>query len=1161
MVVVVCEPGGSRAARVALSDVNEAGTCVLWLERARSTMKYQAQLHLEGFRWRDRSHRCPVARPVLLMLVVVGGMSCRDRPHEVNPTAVDAAVDVLPEFDAIVRGDLIVGEPSGDGPCTPVECANTGGTYCGLIGDGCGGVLDCGACPAPATCGGSNVPSVCGVAGCAATVTTCTLPGGQYCGVIGDGCGHSIDCGSSCGTNATCGGGGVAQICGSATCTPLTCASAAGQYCETIGDGCGHALDCGACQAGQVCDPTKHVCLTPGCVPTVTSCTSGTTTFCGTIGDGCGNSIACGTACPNGTVCGANVPNVCGKAGCVAQICSFATGSYCGLVGDGCGRALDCGTCPTGSVCDPIKQLCIPVGCVPAATACTVGTTSYCGVIGDGCGGRVDCGTTCPAGTVCGGNVPNVCGKPACTPVGCAVTGGTYCGSIGDGCDRAIDCGACPAGQMCGTTKVCVPAGCVASQACSAGGTSYCGVIGDGCGGSLDCGTTCPAGQACGGSGIPHVCGPANCTPISCTPVGGQYCGVIGNGCGGSVTCSTPCPAGQTCGGGGIAGVCGGGACVPATVTACKPTGGQYCGPIGDGCGGVLTCPGCAAPQTCGGQGLASECGDPACTPGTSCTGPNGAVYCGIIGNGCGGSLACGACAAPATCGGGGVAGVCGSCTNLCLQQMKCPNGNTTVSGTVYAPGHVAGSAFGPADPIYNVEVFVPNAPVRAFPTNASCDQCGATISGSPLVSTLSGPDGKFVLTNVPVGQNIPLVLQIGRWRRQVVIPTVTGCTDNPLPPELTRLPRSKAEGDIPHMAMATGNVDALECVLRKIGIVDAEFTQPTGTGRIHLYHGNGSDAGVGTPTAAVLTGSLATLSTYDMLLLPCYGVSPPGSPGGAANSANNPGLADRNNVIAYANQGGRVFATHFSYSWLWNTPPFSTTATWAPNQASPADPLIGIIDQTFPKGLAFAQWLGTVGASALVGGVPAIPVQIAINQPRRDLNAVVPPSQRWIYSVTPGTVQHYTFNTPVGTSPGSQCGRVLFSDFHVSNSTNTGLTFPKECGADAPLTPQEKVLEFMLFDLASCIQPDVLPPPPPSGPPTAPPPAPTAPPPPTPPPAQTPPSPAPPPPAPAPAPPPPPATAVPPPPPSPPPPPVPPPAPPPSPPPPPPPPPPPLVP
>ena len=47
--------------------------------------------------------------------------------------------------------------------------------------------------------------------------------------------------------------------------------------------------------------------------------------------------------------------------------------------------------------------------------------------------------------------------------------------------------------------------------------------------------------------------------------------------------------------------------------------------------------------------------------------------------------------------------------------------------------------------------------------------------SGSPLVGTTSAVDGTFTLNNVPAGSNIPLVIQIGKWRRQVVLPEVKG--------------------------------------------------------------------------------------------------------------------------------------------------------------------------------------------------------------------------------------------------------------------------------------------------------------------------------------------------------------------------------------------------
>src|SRR4051812_3499434 len=177
-------------------------------------------------------------------------------------------------------------------------------------------------------------------------------------------------------------------------------------------------------------------------------------------------------------------------------------------------------------------------------------------------------------------------------------------------------------------------------------------------------------------------------------------------------------------------------------------------------------------------------------------------------------------------------------CDNLCLKQMKCPNGkDTTISGIVHAP---TPPAFGAADPLYNVTVYVPNAQVESFTPGVTCSMCAAVSSGSPLVITATGPDGRFVLKNAPVADDVPLVIQVGRWRRQVTIPKITPCADNPLPDELTRLPRNKAEGDIPLIAISTGRVDALECVLRKIGVDNAEFTLPTGNGRIHLYRENG---------------------------------------------------------------------------------------------------------------------------------------------------------------------------------------------------------------------------------------------------------------------------------------------------------------------------------
>src|SRR5690606_12387788 len=60
-----------------------------------------------------------------------------------------------------------------------------------------------------------------------------------------------------------------------------------------------------------------------------------------------------------------------------------------------------------------------------------------------------------------------------------------------------------------------------------------------------------------------------------------------------------------------------------------------------------------------------------------------------------------------------------------------------------------------------------------------------------------------------------------------------------------TRLPAHKTDGlagtHLPHIAIATGSADAMECVFYKMGIAQSEFTTRNGDGRIHLYRANGA--------------------------------------------------------------------------------------------------------------------------------------------------------------------------------------------------------------------------------------------------------------------------------------------------------------------------------
>ena len=98
-----------------------------------------------------------------------------------------------------------------------------------------------------------------------------------------------------------------------------------------------------------------------------------------------------------------------------------------------------------------------------------------------------------------------------------------------------------------------------------------CGPAGDGCG------SVAPVRRLPGGrrpaaaAATPSVCGAPSCTPQTCATLRASSCGPAGDGCGGLLQCGT-CPAGQTCGGGGMPG------CAAADVHAADLPGGRRAG-------------------------------------------------------------------------------------------------------------------------------------------------------------------------------------------------------------------------------------------------------------------------------------------------------------------------------------------------------------------------------------------------------------------------------------------------------------------------------------------------------------------------------------------------------------------------------------------------------
>ena len=163
------------------------------------------------------------------------------------------------------------------------------------------------------------------------------------------------------------------------------------------------------------------------------------------------------------------------------------------------------------------------------------------------------------------------------------------------------------------------------------------------------------------------------------------------------------------------------------------------------------------------------------------------------------------------------------ACTDLSCFQFDCGAKGlppTSISGTVFAPNGTL--------KLYGVDVYVPMSDPGPLPDGVSCTTCATGLPGGSYVQTKTDENGHFTLENVPATANVPLVIQIGKWRRQLTIPNVAACQDLPLADTETRLPKDRTEGDLPRIAISTGSADAIECLIYRLGISPSEFTAPT---------------------------------------------------------------------------------------------------------------------------------------------------------------------------------------------------------------------------------------------------------------------------------------------------------------------------------------------
>jgi len=573
--------------------------------------------------------------------------------------------------------------------------------------------------------------------------------------------------------------------------------------------------------------------------------------------------------------------------------------------------------------------------------------------------------------------------------------------------------------------------------------------------------------------------------------------------CGKACSDDAPCPSGMHCASGACSAVCGSGVSCGLGAT-CLEDG--SCEPI-DG-------PDDCVPKTCAELGF--ECG----TAIDNCDEPRDCEE--EEGLSCGGDLQCQA--VEITDDDSGESTIVNKCVaggldcEVCEAIPDCSDEDqvTTLRGRVVTPGRDDGDTAN--------QIGVPNAVVYllrdASPDNlppmttgipeggTSCDRCEDQDLGPVLSSAISDSTGYFEITsgNVPVGRDIVLVVKAGKFRRATVIQVPDACADNDLPQDVAtnpaRLPRSSDDGlavNIPHVAVATGSIDAMECVFHKIGITASEFTDPAGSGRIHMYRSNGAWPASACGTCAACTdlacrqaactsvndactaadctdgGTCSTCQTnvlaacqedldllrliedggqideYDLSVLDCEGI------GWSLDSD-----GSSQNIREYVNRGGRLFASHLSFKWLRaekdpdsvptydEDDPIATglgaAATWNTNAVSNINDGTGWISLDRPNASpridGFATWMESEEVTS-----EAENYAFQIIQPRSQALTLGEATEEFVHceDTDPATgdcaelrTQQLSFNTPYGAPDGQECGRVAYSGFHVAATSGT---------------------------------------------------------------------------------------------------------------------------
>jgi hypothetical protein len=386
------------------------------------------------------------------------------------------------------------------------------------------------------------------------------------------------------------------------------------------------------------------------------------------------------------------------------------------------------------------------------------------------------------------------------------------------------------------------------------------------------------------------------------------------------------------------------------------------------------------------------------------------------------------------------------------VDHYLCPGMGTEVTGTVLSPNG--------QDPIFGAVVYVTHGEPAAISPGVACDSCA--VPPDALGFAVTGADGSFSIPHAfDEGGAVNVVIQKGRFRRIVRLST-SGCNPQMLTSAQTSLPgASGTDVSFPRILVPTTVNDDIGTVLTRIGIT--EFDMMDGCRRA------ATAADIMACPLGQLLADPARIAQYNMILLPCgalgnfhtWQVLPPGVITG---------------LQGFLQAGGRLYSSDLSYGVIQRPFPdaftFAGGTTLSQNGNDPADVGLGgsrttprsyegIIDD--PDLLAWMSGRGALLANNHVSLTEFINPWGAVDRAGANATTWVHASVPWhdaSGAIIPDADHPLTVEATYRGMNGAGCGRVVYTSYHT-NSTTTG-----------PLTPQERVLEWLIFELGGCVTP-----------------------------------------------------------------------------------------